>query len=64
MAVPIATPVAGASGWVRHTHGGRAFYRRRGDDASLTLAAPAEGVVEEKADGERWFEERWRRLAA
>ena len=40
MAVPIATPVAGAGGWVRHTHGGRAFYHRWGDDASLTLAAP------------------------
>ena len=47
---------------MQHTYGGRAFYRRRGDDASVTLDAPVEGVVEEKVDGERWFEERWRVL--
>jgi hypothetical protein len=52
------------SNWVRHTYGSRAFYRQRGDDTSVTLDAPAEGVAEEKADGERWFEERWRALAA
>jgi CHAT domain-containing protein/tetratricopeptide (TPR) repeat protein len=48
---------------VRHTCGGRAFYRRRGDDASVTLDAPADAVAEEKVDGGRWFEERWRRLS-
>jgi hypothetical protein len=42
-AVLTTTPVAGAGGWVRHAHGDRAFYRRRGDDASLMLAALVEG---------------------
>ena len=57
--------------WVRHTNGGRAFYRRRGDDGSCTLAAPGGGAsVVEKAEvkqhalceAEAWFEERWVRL--
>ena len=58
--------------WLRHTHNGRAFYRRRGDDDSCTLTAPGGGVsVTEKPEvnlhalckAEAWFEERWVRLA-
>ena len=61
-----------SSQWVRHTNSdGRAFYRRKGDDGSCTLAAPGGGVsVVEKAEvklhalcsAEAWFEERWVRL--
>lgn len=59
--------------WLRHTNKGRAFYRRRGDDGSCTLTAPAGGVsVTDKPEvklhalckAESWFEERWARLAA
>jgi hypothetical protein len=49
--------------WVCHTNGGRAFYRRPREDASLTLKAPAEGASvrqkEEVGADAVWFEERW-----
>ena len=68
-----ATPFGSSSSqWVRHTNSdGRAFYRRKGDDGSCTLAAPGGGAsVVEKAEvklhalckAEAWFEERWVRL--
>ena len=57
--------------WIRHTNKGRAFYRRRGDDTSCTLAAPGGRVrVTDKVEvklhalctAESWFEERWARV--
>ena len=57
---------AGGGSWVRHTNAGRAFYRRQGDDASMTLSAPAWGTTiqekEEVGPNTAWFESRWRIL--
>ena len=53
--------------WVCHACGGRQFYRRPRDDASVTLEAPPAGAnvhtkEERGADDARWFEQHWARL--
>ena len=45
---PVGQPGPGRP--VNLTGGGRVFYRRCGDDASVTLDAPTEGVSAEKVD--------------
>ena len=52
--------------WVCHKTGdGRTFYRRAGDDSSITREAPAEGVRETKdawPGDKEWNEEKWQLL--
>ena len=61
--------IADGSTWVRHTNGGRSFYRRPRDDSSITLDhPPAAASVREKEETNyengdaEWFEDRWVQL--
>ena len=53
------------SPYVKHTLNNNCFYRKSGDDSSITLYKPREGYYkkkEEDLENEDWFNERWSKL--
>ena len=52
--------------WICHMCRGRRFYRRRGDDASVTLRQPVGASIQTKQEitdaDAAWFDERWAKL--
>jgi len=52
-----------ASPWRQHKHVERMFYRRKGDDSSMTQTPPEEGIRDSKEETKqvdvKWFEKKW-----
>lgn len=57
-----ASPVASQGHWVCHRNSARVFYRRKGDDSSITSTEPIEPVKFTKNECAAWFEPRWAQL--